>query len=132
MGRFRRRWLQPGEAVQWRATSNHGPWNHRQVAGHVFVTDRRFVFRPLWIELITQEVPWEAPLSEVSVAIGPGQWVPRLRLLRFLALRYDIQVVTSDGAEEHFFVTHLGEPIERLAQGNIPDLRGAKRFGTRW
>lgn len=132
MPRLRRRWLHPREAVEWRAVANHGPWNQRQVAGHLFVTDQRLVFRPLWIEIMTDETPWEAPLAEVVVSIGPGQWVPRLPLVRRLALRYDIQASMENGSEEHFFVTHLGEPIERLAHGNAPDLGPSREFGTRW
>ncbi|MGH9106839.1 MAG: hypothetical protein ACRDZX_13610 [Acidimicrobiales bacterium] len=41
-------------------------------------------------------------------------------------------MVTRDNQEEHFFVTHLGAPIVKLARGNVPNLRSASAFGTRW
>lgn len=132
MVRLRRRWLQQGETVCWRAMANHGRWNTRQVGGHLFVTDRRLVFRPIWIELVTDEMPWEAPLSEIALSVGPGQWAPRLRVLERFALRYNIQVLGADGSEEHFFVTHLGPQIVELARGNVPDLRPASAYRSKW
>jgi hypothetical protein len=102
--------------------ANHGPWNARAAGGHLYLTNRRLVFRPTLVESFTQEQPWEAPLSAAMVTVGPGQWPTRAPVIRYFALRYDIDVLLADGTEEHFFVTHLGEPLEALAAHSGPDL----------
>jgi len=95
--------------------ANHGPWNARSVAGHLYLTDRRLIFRPTWIERLTQERGWETTVHTGMIAIGPGQWPTRIPVIRHFALRYEIDVLSADGSEEHFFVTHLGAPIESIA-----------------
>lgn len=85
------------------------------------MTDRRLVFRPTLFERMTEEVPWQGELGHLLVTVGPGPWRPRVPLLRKLALRYDVEAMDSHGTDEHFFVTHLGHDLQRVAVERIQE-----------
>lgn len=131
MARLFRRWRHPGEKVLWKALANRGPSDTRQVGGRLFVTDERLVFEPIVAERFAEARRWEASLDGLEVSMGPGSWRPRLPVLRPLALRYEVTVRTDDGREEHFFVTHVGEPLERLAGPGTGGDAGMEQDGGR-
>ncbi|MGO8872912.1 MAG: hypothetical protein ACLQPH_16210 [Acidimicrobiales bacterium] len=118
MIQVRHRWLRPAEHVVWHGLANRGPGDTRQVGGRLFVTDQRLVFEPIIMERFAQEQPWEGPVDQVELTIGPGSRDPHVPILRDIALRYEIIVTTPDGDEEHSFVTHVGEPLTRRAGGD--------------
>lgn len=113
---LRHRWLNPGENVLWHAMANRGPDNTRQVGGILYLTDQRLLFEPNVIERFTDERPWEIPVRQAEMTLGRGLWEPHLPVLRDIALRFHLRVKAPDGATEDFFVTHAGEPLERLAR----------------
>jgi len=95
--------------------ANRGPDNTRQVGGTLYLTDQRLFFEPHILERVTQEAEWEVPLPDVRMNIGPGSWDPHVPVVRDIALRYHLEVIQADGSLEDFFLTHLGEALERLA-----------------
>lgn len=112
---MRHHWLHPGERVVWHALANRGADNTRQVGGRLYLTDRRLVFEPALLERVTQERPWEAPLAGLEVALGPGSWTTEAPVVREVALRHHLHVRRLDGAEEDFFLAHVGAELAALA-----------------
>ena len=95
--------------------ANRGPDNTRQVGGTLYLTDERLFFEPHLLERVAQEQEWEAPVADVRMSIGQGSWSPHIPVVRDVALRYRLEVIEADGSLEEFFLTHLGDPLERLA-----------------
>jgi hypothetical protein len=111
--------LGPGESIRWHAWANWGPDNTRQVAGRLFVTNRRIVFVPNAFERFTGQPSWECPLPDARVSVGPGQWNTRIPVLRSLALRSRL-TVACPGTEKQFFwlrnlPTVLAQRMRRLS-----------------
>jgi hypothetical protein len=108
-------WLQEGEHIQWHGIANRGADNTRQVGGILYLTDQRLFFEPHILERVTQEHEWQAPLTDVRLSLGDGLWNPHIPVIRDMALRYHLEVIQADGSFEDFWLTHLGEPLERIA-----------------
>jgi len=113
---LRHPWLDEGEQILWQGMANRGPDNTRQVGGTLYLTDRRLYFQPHLLERVTEEERWQAPRSDLRLSLGPGSWDPHLPVVRDIALRYHLEVIEADGSLEDFFLTHLGEPLERVAR----------------
>jgi hypothetical protein len=108
-------WLEEGEKILWDAIANRGPDDTRQVGGILYLTDRRLYFKPHILERFAEEPVWEAPVGRVRLSIGPGPWSPHVPVLRDIAARYHLEVTEGDGSVEDFWLPHLGEALERLA-----------------
>jgi hypothetical protein len=115
-------WLRDGEQIAWHGIANRGADNTRQVGGILYLTDQRLFFKPHILERVTQEPEWQTPLADVRMSLGPGSWDPHIPVIRDVALRYRLEVIAADGSVEDFFLTHLGEPLERIAhwEGQAP------------
>src|SRR6266513_1848027 len=89
---------QPQERAVWSQGANRIQPSGRAVGGKLFLTDRRLVFCPHWVDGATGGKTWDAPLGEVAaVGITPkgGERGGRRDRLR-------IELV--DGEEERFVV----------------------------
>jgi hypothetical protein len=115
MAHLRHHWLRPGETILWHGMANRGADNTRQVGGNLYLTDQRLFFQPHLLERVTQEEVWQAPIADVRMNLGRGSWDPDVPVVREIALRYHLEVIQKDGSLEDFFLTHLGEPLERMA-----------------
>lgn len=111
---LRHHWLGEGERILWHGVANRGADNTRQVGGILYLTDRRLFFEPHILERVTQEQEWQAPVADVRMSLGHGSWDPHIPILRDVALRYRLEVIEPDGSIEDFFLTHLGEPLEKI------------------
>jgi len=64
----------------------------------------------------TEEPAWEVPTGKVHLYTEEGGWNPHIPVVRDIAIHYHLEVAQADGSVENFFLTHLGEPLEQLAQ----------------
>jgi hypothetical protein len=119
---LRHHWLHEGEQILWHGMANRGADNTRQVGGILYLTGERLFFEPALLERFTEEQEWQAPLTEVRMSLGPGTWDPHIPVVRHIALRYHLEVIQPDDSVEDFWLTHLGEALERVARsdGQIP------------
>jgi hypothetical protein len=99
--------LEPSESILWHAWANWGADNTRQVAGRLFVTNRRIVFVPNAFERFTGEPSWECLASDARVSIGPGQWNTRIPIIRSLALRSRLMVECPGYEKQYFWLRNL-------------------------
>jgi hypothetical protein len=88
----------------------------RPVGGILYLTNRRLFFQPHILERVTEEPAWEVPIGKVNLYIEEGGWNPHIPVVRDIAIHYHLEVAQADGSVEDFFLTHLGDPIEQLAQ----------------
>jgi len=112
---IRHRWIREGEHILWHGVANRGADNTRQVGGTLYLTDQRLFFEPHILERVTQEEEWQASLADVRLTLGQGSWDPHIPVVRDIALRYHLEVIQADGSLEDFFLTHVGEPLEKVA-----------------
>ena len=101
---------EPDEQVVWSRAANRTQSSSRAVGGKLFLTDRRLVFCPQWIDAITGGQRWSVGLSEVSgVGVQP-KGGDRLGG----GLRDRLRLELADGGHELFVINHLSELVERL------------------
>jgi len=71
---------EPAEEVVWSQAANRLKDSGRAVGGKLFLTDRRLIFCPHWVDAATGGRPWQVPLERLA-AIGtipqgsPGGWI---------------------------------------------------------
>ncbi len=115
MGKVGSWWLksveaEPDERVVWSQLANRVQSSHRAVGGKLFLTDRRLIFCPHWIDAVTGGRTWSLPLSDVGgVGIKPKGGD------RFAGgLRDRLRIDSADGDEQMFVVKRLDEVVARL------------------
>jgi hypothetical protein len=101
---------EPDESVVWSHLANRVQSSHRAVGGKLFLTDRRLIFCPHWIDAATGGRTWSLPLSDVAgVGIKPKGGD------RFAGgLRDRLQIDLADGDVQLFVVNRLDEVVARL------------------
>ena len=99
---------EPAEEVVWSQAANRLKDSGRAVGGKLFLTDRRLIFCPHWVDAATGGREWQVPLERVA-AIGtipkgsPGG-----------GMRDRLAIELADGGRERFVVNRLGEVVARL------------------
>lgn len=109
--------LGAGESILWHALANWGDDNTRQVAGRLFVTNRRIVFVPNAFERFTGEPSWECFIADARVSIGPGSWTTRVPLMRSIALRSHLTVACPGYEAQHFWLTSIPAVLKERMRG---------------
>ena len=95
---------EPAERVVWSQLANRVQSSHRAVGGKLFLTDRRLVFCPQWVDGATGGKTWDASLATVA-AVGTAPKRGRRERLR---------IEIADGDEELFVVNRVAEVVSRL------------------
>jgi hypothetical protein len=115
MGKVGSWWLkgveaEPDEHEVWSQLANRVQSSHRAVGGKLFLTDRRLIFCPHWIDAVTGGRTWSLPLASVAgVGITPKGGD------RFAGgLRDRLRIELADGDEQLFVVKRLDEVVARL------------------
>jgi len=99
---------EPAEEVVWSQAANRLKDSGRAVGGKLFLTDRRLIFCPHWVDAATGGRAWQVPLERVA-AIGtipkgsPGG-----------GMRDRLAIGLAGGGRERFVVNRLEEVFERL------------------
>ena len=101
---------EPDERVVWSQLANRVQSSHRAVGGKLFLTDRRLVFCPHWVDAATGGKTWSLPLANIArVGITPKGGD------RFAGgLRDRLRVELVDGGQQLFVIKRLDEVVERL------------------
>ena len=94
---------EPDEQVVWSQGANRMQGG-RAVGGKLFLTDRRLVFCPQWVDGATGGKTWDASLATVA-AVGTAPKRGRRERLR---------IEIADGDEELFVVNRVAEVVSRL------------------
>ena len=99
-----------------RVGRSYGSEDTRPVGGILYLTDRRLFLQPRILERFTEERAWEVPIGKVHLYTEEGGGILIYRLSATspftITWRWSRLVVRS----EDFFLTHLGAPLEQLAQ----------------
>jgi hypothetical protein len=82
---------------------------NRAVGGHLYLTSRRLVFLPHWLDASTGGHEWSVALADVSSA----DVAPRGRGLFDGSMRARLRV-TATGGVEHFVVSRVSEVAARI------------------
>jgi len=98
-----------GETVEWSKLANRSQSRNRAVGGKLYLTDRRLLFCPHWVDAVFGGRTWNNPLSQVS-SVGKE---PRSGGLGG-GMRDRLRIELSDGGVELFVVNDLDAVIERL------------------
>jgi hypothetical protein len=99
---------EPAEEVVWSQAANRLKDSGRAVGGKLFLTDRRLVFCPHWVDAATGGGAWQVPLERVA-AIGtipkgsPGG-----------GMRDRLAIELAGGGRERFVVNRLEAVVARL------------------
>jgi hypothetical protein len=109
--------LGTGESILWHALANWGDDNTRQVAGRLFVTNRRIVFVPNAFERFTGEPSWECLTPDAGVSISPGSWTTRVPVIRSIALRSHVTVTCPGFERQHFWLTSIPAVLKERMRG---------------
>jgi hypothetical protein len=99
---------QPGEQVVWSKGANRIQPSGRAVGGKLFLTDRRLVFCPHWVDGATGGKTRDMPLADVAAAGTVPKGGTRG------GLRERLRIELTDGAEELFVVNGLADVVSRL------------------
>jgi hypothetical protein len=99
---------EPDEQVVWSQGANRIQPSGRAVGGKLFLTDRRLVFCPHWVDGATGGKTWEVSLTGVA-AVGTAPKGGKRG-----GLRERLRLELTDGAEELFVVNHLADVVSRL------------------
>jgi hypothetical protein len=99
---------QPQEDVVWSQGANRIQASGRAVGGKLFLTNRRLVFCPHWVDGATGGKTWDTPLAEVA-AVGTAQKGGKRG-----GLRDRLQIELADGEEQLFVVNRLPDVVSRL------------------
>ena len=101
---------EPGEQVAWSQLANRTQSSQRAVGGKLFLTDRRLLFCPHWVDTATGGKRWSLALADVTgVGIRP-KGGDRLGG----GLRDRLRIDSVDGDQHLFVVKRLDEVIARL------------------
>lgn len=100
---------EPQEQVAWSQGANRIQKSGRAVGGKLFLTDRRLVFCPHWVDGATGGKTWETQLAKVA-AIGTAPKAGRRERLR---------IELADGEQELFVVNRLTEVVSRLEAAGL-------------
>jgi hypothetical protein len=101
---------EPREEVAWSQGANRIQGSGRAVGGKLFLTTRRLVFCPHWVDGATGGRTWDVPLDQVT-GIGtipkgsPGG-----------GARGRLKIELADGEAERFVVNRLEQVVEQLRQ----------------
>jgi hypothetical protein len=95
---------EPQEQVAWSQGANRIQKSGRAVGGKLFLTDRRLVFCPHWVDGVMGGKTWKTPLAAIAAAGAAPKGGRRDRL----------RIELDDGEEELFVVNHLAEVVSRL------------------
>lgn len=95
---------EPQEQVLWSQGANRIQPSGRAVGGKLFLTDRRLVFCPHWVDGATGGKTWEVSLATVA-AVGTAEKRGRRERLR---------IELADGDEQLFVVNRVAEVVSRL------------------
>jgi hypothetical protein len=95
---------QPQEEVVWSQGANRIQPSGRAVGGKLFLTDRRLVFCPHWVDGATGGKTWDVGLVEVT-AVGTAAKGGRRERLR---------IKLADGEEQLFVVNRLADVVSTL------------------
>jgi hypothetical protein len=108
-------WLRSVEAesderVSWSQLANRVQSSHRAIGGKLFLTDRRLVFCPHWVDAATGGKTWSVPLADVAgVGITPKGGD------RFAGgLRDRLRIELADGGHQLFVIKRLDDVVTRL------------------
>jgi hypothetical protein len=99
---------QPGEEVVWSQGANRIQPSGRAVGGKLFLTDRRLIFCPHWVDGATGGKTWDTPLAEVAaVGTAPKEG-------KGGGLRDRLRIELADGEEQRFVVNRLADVVSTL------------------
>jgi hypothetical protein len=121
MARIGNWWLkgveaEPEEQVVWSKLANRTQSANRAVGGKLFLTDRRLVFCPHWIDAMFAGRTWDVPLSAItraSVAPKGGGGLGG-------GMRDRLRIELAEGGEQLFVINALAEVVERVNQAVGP------------
>src|SRR5436305_5062688 len=101
---------EPDEQVVWSQLANRTQSSARAVGGKLFLTDRRLVFCPHWVDAAMRGRTWDVPLASVAAfGIAPKGGD------RFGGgLRDRLRIELLHGGNELFVVKRLEEVVARL------------------
>src|SRR5438067_4703298 len=94
---------EPQEQVVWSQGANRIQSSGRAVGGKLFLTDRRLVFCPHWVDGATGGKTWEVSRASIATVGRAAKGVKRDRL----------RIEVAGGDEELFVVNHLAEVESR-------------------
>jgi hypothetical protein len=100
---------EPDEQVAWSQGANRIQKSGRAVGGKLFLSDRRLVFCPHWLDGATGGRTWETPLATIAT-VGTAPTAGRRDRLR---------IEMADGEEELFVVNRLPEVVSRLEAAGL-------------
>jgi hypothetical protein len=102
---------EPQEQVVWSQAANRIQSSGRAAGGKLFLTDRRLVFCPHWLDGASGGRTWWVPLATIA-AVGTAPKQGRRERLR---------IELADRKEELFVVNRVAEVVSRLdAAGREP------------
>jgi hypothetical protein len=78
------------------------------VGGKLFLTDRRLVFCPQWVDGATGGKTWDVSLTDVA-AVGTAPKGGERG-----GLRDRLRIELTDGADERFVVNRIADVVSRL------------------
>jgi hypothetical protein len=102
---------EPDERASWSQLANRVQSSHRAVGGKLFLTDRRLVFCPHWVDAATGGKTWSLPLADIArVGITPKGGD------RFAGgLRDRLRIELASGDQQLFVIKRLDEVTARLS-----------------
>ncbi len=115
MGKIGSWWLkgvesEPEEHVVWSQLANRVQSSHRAVGGKLFLTDRRLVFCPHWVDAVTGGKTWSLPVANIA-RLGI---TPKGGDLFAGGLRDRLRIELVDGEQQLFVIKRLEEVVPRL------------------
>jgi hypothetical protein len=102
---------EPDEAVVWSQGANRIQPSGRAVGGKLFLTDRRLVFCPHWVDGATGGKTWDVRLTDVAVVGTAPKGGKRG------GLRDRLRIELKDGEDQLFVVNRLADVVPRLEAG---------------
>lgn len=106
---------EPNEHVAWSQGANRIQPSGRAVGGKLFLTDRRLVFCPHWVDGATGGKTWDASRTDVA-AVGTAP-----RGGKRGGLRDRLRIELTNGGEQLFVVNRLADVVSRLEAARQED-----------
>jgi hypothetical protein len=101
---------EPDERIVWSQLANRVQSSHRAVGGKLFLTDRRLVFCPHWVDAALGGKAWSLPVADIA---GVGI-TPKGGDLFAGGLRDRLRIELVEGGEQLFVIKHLDDVVARL------------------
>jgi hypothetical protein len=99
---------EPAEEVVWSQAANRLKDSGRAVGGKLFLTDRRLIFCPHWVDAATGGKAWQVPLERVAAIETIPKGSPGG------GMRDRLAIGLAGGGRERFVVNRLEAVVARL------------------